>query len=77
MSGPFYTGFQFCSQCHQGMGCGQAQKCLRAAAYQANVMTLRDKFALAAMQALISKSGACHPGDAYEMADAMLKERSK
>lgn len=42
-----------------------------------NEPTLRDKFAMAAMQGLLTKNGSCHPKDAYEMADAMLKERGK
>ena len=40
-------------------------------------MNLRDYFAAKAMQALIEKNGACHPSDAYEMADAMLAARKK
>jgi len=38
-------------------------------------LSIRDYFAAKAMQALISKNGACYAGDAYSMADAMLKAR--
>lgn len=38
-------------------------------------MTLRDYFAAKAMQGLLANKGACHPDDAYEMADAMLAAR--
>lgn len=39
-------------------------------------MTLRDYFAAKAMQGLLARNGACHPADAYDMADAMLEARS-
>lgn len=38
-------------------------------------LTLRDYLAAKAMQALIAKNGACHPADAYQVADAMLEAR--
>ncbi len=37
---------------------------------------LRDHFAAKAMQGLLAKNGSCHPADAYDMADAMLKARA-
>lgn len=85
----YSTGFQFCNRCHQGMGCGQAQKCLGVEAYRANVETLRDKFAMAALGGIVLRRWEDANGDvpadiherwakaAYATADAMLKEREK
>lgn len=43
------------------------------AAEAGDAKAVRLQIAAMAMQGLLSKQGACHPKDAFEMADAMLE----
>jgi hypothetical protein len=67
--------FMRCSGCRQA-SCAQAQECLGRAAAP-NEPTLRDKFAIGALQCSPYGNPESAAKWAYEVADAMMKERSK
>ncbi len=70
-----YEGGGYCTRCSQKLEAGQRCNCV-----EARQPTLRDQFAMAAMQGMLARSGGRTTGlteTAYYYADAMLKERSK